>query len=361
MKHNREIEEHRDGFRRGWSYGHHYGMCAAIVERVVPAPSTARDVHVLYVQEGSPGFVPIDAGIIEALQGTVSRLTVIRHTDPVVDLAVAHAVDLVLVLNAIHSVKPEVPRRLRELGVHTAVWFADDPYFSDKTAEYVKDYEFVFTNEGSCLDFYRSLGCVNVHYLPFAGATGMFRPLPVPPEYQSDVCFIGSPFWSRVAVFNQIAERLEKRKVVIGGNTWLERVKNPALFRRFTRGPIMPPEAVHYYNGAKIVINIHRSATGEENCNSRGLPAYGLNPRTFDMAAAGAFQLSDEREDLPSLYVPGQEIVTYRTPKELADLIDHYLLHEEERHRIAAGGLARTRREHHYFNRLERMLQTVFN
>jgi spore maturation protein CgeB len=85
-----------------------------------------------------------------------------------------------------------------------------------------------------------------------------------------------------------------------------------------------------------------------------------LNPRTFELAACGAFQLVDERELLSECFKVGEEIVTFSSVADLKDKIEYYRDRPEERRRIAARARERVLREHTYEKRLEQMLTLIY-
>lgn len=121
---------------------------------------------------------------------------------------------------------------------------------------------------------------------------------------------------------------------------------------------LQPKESVKFYNGAQIVINLHRgfdhSGIGNE------VQALSVNPRTFEVNACGAFQLTDRRQDLEHFYQPGSEIETYSSAKELIEKIFYYLAHESERQEIAFNGLRKTVERHTFVHRLFEMLTLIF-
>ena len=51
--------------------------------------------------------------------------------------------------------------------------------------------------------------------------------------------------------------------------------------------------------------------------------------------------------------------MTYRTPDECAEKIQHYLTHEAERQAIASAGQVRTLRDHTYQHRLQELVDLV--
>lgn len=130
------------------------------------------------------------------------------------------------------------------------------------------------------------------------------------------------------------------------------------LGRSVQLGFIPPEETVRYYNGAKVVINIHRpDEWGQDNRNSHRISGKSINPRTYEISACGAMQITDIREDLTNYYRPGYDIETYTSTEELKNKIIYYLEHEEERRIMAARGLYTTRQEHTFISRMRTFLE----
>ncbi|CAM4332502.1 CgeB family protein [Paenibacillus tarimensis] len=347
----------REGFVRGWRDG----ACRAAVAASTASASriTKRPLRILYIPQG---FDAIDEGVAAALRECAAEVKV-GKADSMRETAAAMQPDLMLVLNGLHVFPEDHLEQvddIRSMGIKTAIWFADDPYVTEYTASIAPRYDVVFTHELSTVPFYRDLGCDRVHYLPFAAYPGIFKPLAVGPEYWSDVCFIGQGFWNRIRMFDEIADELSGRRVFIAGGLW-ERLNHFSRLAPSIRSGWLPVEdSVRFYNGAKIVINLHRTAEpGKDNRNTYGLPGRSINPRTFEINACGAFQLTDKREDLSTYFKPGREIETFSSAAELTAKIRYYLQHEEQRSRIAVRGLLRTLRDHNYANRLDRLLSLI--
>ncbi len=324
-----------------------------------------RNLRLLYVPQGFPA---IDTGMTAALQQSVAEFRVAEAAR--MSEAAAHMrPDVVVVLNGLHVFPPnhlEQVAAIRALGIPTAIWFVDDPYLTDATAVIAPRYDVVFTAERTCVSLYHSVGCRHVYHLPVAADPQLFHPMRVPETYWTDVCFIGNAFWNRVELFDAIAPVLKNKRVFIAGHNW-QRLANFAWLQPFIRDGWTPvPETVKYYNGAKIVINMHRTTEAyKDNRNGRNWPAESLNPRIFEMAACGAFQLTDWREELPEHFrvdaegTVNPEIATFRSAEELAYKIEHYLRHDEERIRIAARGFRRTWRDHTFLRRVRLMLDIL--
>lgn len=344
-------------YRYGFEEGRRCGGSRAVIERTpitLPAKGTLR---VLYVQQG---FETIDLGILRALQVTAGE---IQSTSPagMLELAISWRPDLVLVMNALHVFPPdhkEHIERIRSLGIRTAVWFVDDPYFSDDTLTLATHYDVVFTHEQSCISHYKASGCPLVYYLPLAADTEMFYPQMTSLSYQSDVCFIGNAFRNRLRLFDELAPYLSQKRLKIVGGNWDGLTRRNLLDPYIHDGWIPAEETARYYNGAKIVINLHRpTEAGSDNRNGRGIPGYSINPRTYEINACGTLQITDVRADLGQYYRPGYDIETFSSPAELCSKIEYYLTHEDHRLEVAWRALWTTRVRHSYTDRVSRLLE----
>ncbi|UUZ89570.1 glycosyltransferase [Paenibacillus sp. P25] len=323
---------------------------------IAPSVPAVRDIKVLYIPQG---FEAIDNGVASALRQAV-REVVVGSPRTMLALAEEHRPDLVLVLNGLHVFPEdhlEQVERIREHGIRTAIWFADDPYFTDYTVDIAPKYDIVITHEQGCVPFYWALGRQRVYYLPLAANVQLFRPLPSGPEYQYDICFIGNAFWNRAAFFDRIAPYLAEKRVMIAGGVW-NRMRRFKLLKPHIRDGWMPvEETVKFYSGAKIVINLHRDwESPEDSKNKRKIPAQSINPRTYEISACGTLQLTDVRDDLTRYYIPGEDLDVYHSPEELVEKIEHYLRHEELRRTIAYNGLRRTLKEHSFETRIDQPL-----
>lgn len=352
----------KTGYAAGRVEGYHYGLCESIYRRASSQTTGYWDVSVLYVKADGAPYASLDQGIVEALRASVRELRVAGPEQNVALLAETAKPDLVLVLDAAgRSFPTEQIDRLQNKGIRTAVWFPDDPYHSDTTAAIAPHYDFVFTLEASCVPLYGGLGCQRVYHLPFAVNPNYMRHARVSEMYRNDICFVGSAFWNRVAFFDEIAEYLAGKRFKIVG-WWWERMRNYSLLADKIEGVWLSPEdTAKHYSGAKIVINLHRSAEdSSHNSNSRNVPASSVNPRLFEISSCATLQLVDNRPELPSLYTPGSDIATFSTSGELVDKIEYYLTHENERREMVKRNLYKTVTEHTYRRRLARMLQIVF-
>ncbi|SEU18671.1 spore maturation protein CgeB [Paenibacillus sp. NFR01] len=343
----------------GYRDGYRLGLCEAVRRLNAPTPGECRPMKLMYVPQG---FQAIDTGITEALRQLVTEV-VVGSPNSMLELAAGEKPDAVLVMNGLH-VFPEDHLdqidEIRAMGIPTAIWFADDPYFTEDTSVICGHYDHVFTHELGCVEFYYLLGAKSVHYLPLCVNPEMFYPRRTGPEHQNDIVFIGNAFHNRTQLFDELAPFLKGKKVVIAGGFW-ERLTRFEQLSPFIKSGFMPPEeTANYYSGAKLVINIHRPwEGGQDNRNSYQIPSRSINPRTYEISACGTMQLTDIREDLGNYYRAGRDLDTYGSVEELKRKIEYYLSHEKERRQLALQGLQTTLRHHTFTARLPQLLDVI--
>ena len=100
---------------------------------------------------------------------------------------------------------------------------------------------------------------------------------------------------------------------------------------------------------AKISLNLHINAS-ENNAN---------NMRLYESTGVGTLLLTDDKDNLHTLFGPGREVAVYHSTEECVELIGHYLSREEERQAIAAAGQARTLKEHTYTHRMQELTEIL--
>ena len=111
---------------------------------------------------------------------------------------------------------------------------------------------------------------------------------------------------------------------------------------------ISTANASKVYNLATICPNVHHPQTRFG----------GLNTRTFEILAAGGFELIDNVPGLQEHFDVGREIVAYSSPAQFRELDAYYITHPTERVAIIERGRARVLRDHTYECRLKTILET---
>lgn len=263
--------------------------------------------------------------------------------------------DLLLCL-AQAPVSRQLLRSFSRDRVVTAMWFVEDhlvfPYWRAFAPLY--DFFFVIQKE-PLLEQLEAAGAVG-HYLPMAALPSFHRPLHEgelsPAErrrYGSAVSFMGAGYPNRRLAFRHLAHLDLK----IWGSEWDGETLLASLVQD-GGARIEPEQAVKIFNASTINLNLHSSIRAEELVPTGDF----VNPRTFELACCGAFQLVDRRRLLGELFAP-DELATFTTIPELLDMIAHYLAHPDERNALAAKARERVLAAHTYQHRMAELIGFV--
>jgi spore maturation protein CgeB len=269
------------------------------------------------------------------------------------------------VLAAVDAAKPDVVlamaqapldatvlQEIGKRGIVRAFWFVEDhrlfPYWRHVIGEY--DHFFAI-QQGDFLAEAARATAGRVTYLPCAADADLFRPLALTAaeraEYEAPVSFVGAGYRNRRIAFRSLLD-LGLR---IWGTEWAGAGQVEGVVQRDGRR-IPPSDAVRIFNATAVNVNLH-SSTYVDGVDPRG---DFVNPRTFELAACGAFQLVDRRALLPPLLADGRELVGFDDAGELRGLVEDWLARPEERAAIGGAARARVLAEHRYHARREGIL-----
>jgi spore maturation protein CgeB len=210
-------------------------------------------------------------------------------------------------------------------------------------------YDLFFVFDAFYIDEIKRQGAKKVKYLPLATNPNRYSEITVTDQdrcdYDYDVCFIGMPFPNRVEMF----ESLRDYNLGVFGDHWtkyfiLEGKITPSYYKGKASG-----ETVNkIYLSSKIVLNIHHPHSIE-----------GLNTRTFDIPACGAFEMVDDKKNVEKHFKIDKEIVTFKNVNELKSKIDFYLKNDNLRRTISACGKQRVLNEHTWVHRAMSIITTL--
>jgi spore maturation protein CgeB len=248
-----------------------------------------------------------------------------------------------------------VLEHLRKKKFMTAMWFVENyrhlTYWQQLAAGY--DYWFVIQRQ-DCIDALKRAGAHHVHYLPMAADPSIHRPLDLTEEEQvefgADVSFVGAGYRNRRVLLPRWLS--DEWSFKLWGNEW-EGAKD--LVQVIQRGGarIDTETCMKVFNATAVNLNLH--SCGGDDLDAR---ADFVNPRTFELAACGAFQLVDDRSLMPDLFADG-EVVRFKQAGDVPGLIKRWLKDEPGRRAVAEAARARVLREHTYRHRAQDMLSTI--
>jgi spore maturation protein CgeB len=255
--------------------------------------------------------------------------------------------DLVLVIKG----GPVTPGLIRRVKAKTDTLFLN--FFPDNPLwmipfEHIEAYDVFFTKERYALRALEQAGLRNLHYLPMYCVPEMHHPVELTADETqrcaSPVSFVGSCYPYRERFMSELAGY----PVRLWGSGWA-RSESPAVRAMVAGGPVWGRAKLAVYSGSTLSLNQHHPMND----------IVGVNTRAFELAASGACQVVDLKEELPPLFTPREEVVAYRDLAELRRQLDYYLAHPDEARDIGQRALTRALREHTLRHRIDEMLDVV--
>ncbi len=79
--------------------------------------------------------------------------------------------------------------------------------------------------------------------------------------------------------------------------------------------------------------------------------SHASNKRLYEATGVGTCLVTDWRPNLPTLFEPDSEIVSYRSVDESVEKLNYLMEHEKHRRAIASAGQQRTLRDHTFDSR----------
>jgi spore maturation protein CgeB len=341
-------------------------------------------LHIMVVGPIYGGSLPIARYVVNALEGLGHRVSWVDHSphyagyqnletirdhrlrltvqqrmsEMLAVISLAHVAedppDLVLALSQA-PLTMAVLEQMRRKKVLTAMWFVENFRHLTYWQQMVTGYDFWFVmQQAACLDAFRKAGAKHVSYLPLAADPSIHQPMAFTAEegqeFGADVSFLGAGYRNRRHILPSLVGHEWTFK--LWGNEW----DNPgALAPVLQRGGarIDTSTSVKIFNATSVNINLH-SYTGD-GFDPEG---DGVNPRTFELASCGAFQVVDTRTLLPAIFDESMMAVI-DNPDQLLPTVQTYL-HEPAR-RVAMAELSRKRvlEAHTYEHRMKTFLGVV--
>ena len=227
---------------------------------------------------------------------------------------------------------PDFITLLRRAGVRTGVVFTESPYDDMHQVKFAQLVDVCWTNERTSVPV---IGLANskTYYLPAAFDPMRHRQLgeaPDPEVPAHDVVFVGTGFQERIDLLSEV----NWSGIDFGLYGHWPALPSRHRLRKYLRGTVMDNQkAVELYRRAKIGLNLHRTSMGFGRDAPRVERAESLNPRAYELAACGTFQISDRRAEVVETF--GYSVPTFRDAAGLESLIHDYLARPDERRACA--------------------------
>jgi len=238
-----------------------------------------------------------------------------------------------------------------------ALWFFDSFTHIPLCEEVIPAVDAVFCYEQTDIPQILSRYGIQAHFLPQAVDLELYHPIESgvqssPKDY--DIVFAGDLFHSakRRQTICKVVARYPQSRIRVWGEykpwyknpwRWITRERRDIFMNRNTTGQQLNAD----YNRSRIVLNIHIEQQKD-----------GANPKVYEIAASGAYQICDANPYVEQLF-PHGEVGLYHNDEELFALIDEALAHDMSPKAAAAHSIVT---EHHTFEaRIREVLSMLYN
>lgn len=153
---------------------------------------------------------------------------------------------------------------------------------------------------------------------------------------------------TRVYRLDCVKQILDFNPLLVGDNGW-------KVFLSDEKRPWRWHEPINYYDKLPY---FYPHSTINFNCTSMQMKG-ASNQRILDAPAAGAFVLTDYREQMENMFDIGKEIICYKNKEEIPDLIQFYLSHDKEREQVVRKGRERVLKCHTWTHRMDEIIRTL--
>jgi spore maturation protein CgeB len=245
-------------------------------------------------------------------------------------------------------VTPEVIRGIRNrTGARFVNVFPDNPLWMLDFPN-IEAYDVFFSKERYAIRQLQLVGLRNVHYLaPWCIPQHHHPVTPTPDErtaLEGRAALVGAWYPYRERFLAEIADY----PIRVFGPGW-KHASDPRVRALVAGGSVWGRAKLGVYCASTVSLNLHHPMND----------IAGVNTRTFELAAAGACQLVDAKDDVTALFKPGDEVVTFRDVHELRRHLAHYLAHPDEARAIGANAHRRAMAEHTARHRVDEIVAVL--
>jgi spore maturation protein CgeB len=195
-----------------------------------------------------------------------------------------------------------------KLGGHKILWSMEDPYEIDLIVKYHHHFGYILTTDKNSAEYLQKTVGKGTH-LPHGAIPNVHKPMEVPWQYRSDLCFIGNAFPSRLRFFRKVLPYLKDYHVLIGGTGWA--MLNDIYGQHVINCGVSAEDYIRYINGAKVNLNLHRLVDDMSIANENHIMPSSPNNRFFEIQACRGVQMVDDSRN--------PEIFEYYNRTEITD------------------------------------------
>lgn len=282
-------------------------------------------------------------------------------------------------------------KAIRDLSIPSLLICYDNlviPYYHKNICKF---FDLVWLTSYETEGLFKKWGAKSV-FLPYAANPFVFKP--VINDEVNKICFIGTPYGSRVNMLNNLSrasvpvdlfsnvglDTLIENDAEVRPNLMLSlidltkfkygrKILFGALKNKLMRSSIIdnnsyfmnfkPPVPVDHLGEMYSKYSLSLSSTAARNTGSLKKPLHIVNLRSFEIPMSGGIQFCQYNSELASYYKDEKEIIFYKNKHDMIDKAKYYLSDDQKivREKIKLAARIRSENEHSWMARF----QVLFN
>lgn len=295
---------------------------------------------------------------------------------------------------------PETVAELKKTGIATALICFDNLHAPHIHKSLAPLFDVVWLTSSETIPMFEKWGCKNILFQTYAANPQNFQP-----QWSSDilrsVCFIGSPYGSRINVINGLTKNsiptvvytnalsshqsYQKKESIPGQKK--NKIREIAQALSFSIGRKVLWSAVLNKTGLgdKSVLDMNNYLQTEPSVSFERMqklysdhtlslnitalrntyllkqPVQKIHLRTFEIPMCGGLQLASYSDELAGYFEDGKEIVLYRSDDEFISKSQFYLDPKNDLlvRKMKENARRRAENDHTWMNRFDRLFQTI--
>ena len=255
----------------------------------------------------------------------------------------------IVFFNAQSPFDDKLMKAIKQAGIVSIYWFVEDFRRLAYWREVCNNFDYFFMIQKGEFEGILQRSCRTIWgWFPVAAEPKIHKRIKLSDQdesfYGSDISFMGAAYPNRVSFF----QHFNRHNLKLWGTGWSEAL--PDYIVPLNEQRITPEQSNMIYQATKVNINLHSAIDGVIE------PGDFVNPRTFEIAACGGFQLVDDRDAIRDIFDVDTDIICFKSVEEAIDKANFYLDNEPLRKIIAASVREKVLKFHTYDKRLSNML-----
>lgn len=242
-------------------------------------------------------------------------------------------------------------QRVRPAFKTLILWTFEDPFMKDFNVGNASVFDYIFTNDPSCVEAYRGKG----HYLPLAASLSLHdRAIKSGNALDYDIFFAGTMWPNRVETLRHIITAFPQArlKLICPGNEYLPPLPSDLAELAIQR-PVSHEAFIDFANASAVTLTMFRDYASHGDTSQATAPG----PRFYELGLAGTAQVIEAPAAMESQYFDDVKgIALARHVGGVIAAIDGFLTNPSLRDRAAQAAKKSVMQKHLYENRIQTLL-----